>query len=256
MARQLQRGDHVYVSYSAFTHHGIYIGEDKVVALCKKPSDPSAESRVCRISTDEFADGRQVQVLEYEPSECSPPDVVVDRALSRVGCRGYDLVSNNCEHFATWCKTGERRSRQVECFARRFGAIGAKVVAKPVAEIVARQAARTGSKLAVKAAGRMSVPLLLVGDVVQLGVEHGAPACGLADPKTAQMMGAAAGLTAHAAIGFAVGGPAGALIGAAFWFLGEAAGTLAASPANAERKPETRGALETIPGRRRKPTVA
>jgi Lecithin retinol acyltransferase len=37
----------------------------------------------------------------------------VQRALSRVGERGYSLTGNNCEHFATWCATGIAVSQQV-----------------------------------------------------------------------------------------------------------------------------------------------
>ena len=35
------------------------------------------------------------------------------RARSRIGESSYSLVSNNCEHFAIWCKTGVDKSYQV-----------------------------------------------------------------------------------------------------------------------------------------------
>jgi len=35
------------------------------------------------------------------------------RALSRVGERAYNYVSNNCEHFKNWVHSGEHRSEQV-----------------------------------------------------------------------------------------------------------------------------------------------
>ncbi|MFQ9674660.1 MAG: lecithin retinol acyltransferase family protein [Clostridium paraputrificum] len=37
----------------------------------------------------------------------------VKRALSRIGERRYNLFTNNCEHFATWCKTGVSYSKQI-----------------------------------------------------------------------------------------------------------------------------------------------
>jgi len=42
-------------------------------------------------------------------------ETVVKRALNKVGSDfgGYDFLRNNCEHFAYWCATGERTSRQV-----------------------------------------------------------------------------------------------------------------------------------------------
>lgn len=41
------------------------------------------------------------------------PEETVQRALSRVGEKDYNLVFNNCEHFALWCKTGVSESFQV-----------------------------------------------------------------------------------------------------------------------------------------------
>lgn len=41
------------------------------------------------------------------------PEETVARAKGRLGERNYDLVENNCEHFALWCKTGLSESRQV-----------------------------------------------------------------------------------------------------------------------------------------------
>lgn len=35
-------------------------------------------------------------------------------AFSRLGEDKYDLVANNCEHFANWCCTGETVSEQME----------------------------------------------------------------------------------------------------------------------------------------------
>ncbi|KAI8509781.1 hypothetical protein Bbelb_122090 [Branchiostoma belcheri] len=43
-----------------------------------------------------------------------PGEVIVARARSQLGTRGYDLVSKNCEHFVTWCRYGEERSQQVK----------------------------------------------------------------------------------------------------------------------------------------------
>jgi len=239
MSDKLRRGDHVYVSYVVFTHHGIYVGDDTVVALCGKPVDhPDGPSRICKMSSAEFADGREIRVRNYAPSESSPAEEVVERALSKVGETGYDLLSNNCEHFATWCKTGRFRSSQVETFSRRSAALGVKALVKPsvefaakqLAEVAAKQSAKqflkTGGKFAAEAAVRLNAPLLLVADGVQIVVEHGsASLCG-ADPKTARTMGAASGLAASAAVGFAVGGPLGLGVGVGLWFVGEIAGSV------------------------------
>ena len=41
------------------------------------------------------------------------PEETVQRAKSKIGERRYNLVFNNCEHFAVWCKTGLSESRQI-----------------------------------------------------------------------------------------------------------------------------------------------
>ena len=41
------------------------------------------------------------------------PEETVNRALSRLGESRYDILTNNCEHFAIWCKTGVRESYQL-----------------------------------------------------------------------------------------------------------------------------------------------
>ena len=40
-------------------------------------------------------------------------DETVARARGELGKEGYNLVTNNCEHFAIWCKTGLQESSQV-----------------------------------------------------------------------------------------------------------------------------------------------
>ncbi|MBR2207235.1 MAG: lecithin retinol acyltransferase family protein, partial [Synergistaceae bacterium] len=40
-------------------------------------------------------------------------DETVARARGELGKKGYNLVTNNCEHFAIWCKTGLQESSQV-----------------------------------------------------------------------------------------------------------------------------------------------
>ena len=42
------------------------------------------------------------------------PQETVNRAISRVGEDKYNLLFNNCEHFAIWCKTGVSESYQVK----------------------------------------------------------------------------------------------------------------------------------------------
>ena len=47
--------------------------------------------------------------------QLASPSKTVERARSKLGEDGYNIVFNNCEHFAIWCKTGVKESHQVNC---------------------------------------------------------------------------------------------------------------------------------------------
>lgn len=55
-----------------------------------------------------FSEQKKNDYKIYSPSE------VVERAKSRLYEQKYNLIFNNCEHFAIWCKTGVKGSKQVE----------------------------------------------------------------------------------------------------------------------------------------------
>lgn len=54
------------------------------------------------------------------------PEETVARAESRLGERHYNIATNNCEHFAIWCKTGISESTQIEDFLRKIGTMIAR----------------------------------------------------------------------------------------------------------------------------------
>lgn len=65
---------------------------------------------------------------------------VIARARQRVGTV-YDLVVNNCEHFARWCFEGEARSTQVRGAAKGFlGGIAAIVLGAFIVAAFAKSA--------------------------------------------------------------------------------------------------------------------
>lgn len=53
-------------------------------------------------------------LLFGERGKLYSPKETVDRARSRLGEHGYNLLLHNCEHFAVWCKTGVEKSEQVD----------------------------------------------------------------------------------------------------------------------------------------------
>lgn len=110
----MARGDQIYVLREwwnvpgIYEHHGIDCGDGTVVHY-RKPSNT-----VERTAWSVFTQGQPIRRKDYPTAYI--PDVVVQRALSRLGEQEYNLLFNNCEHFATWCKTGVNYSQQVKDF--------------------------------------------------------------------------------------------------------------------------------------------
>ena len=64
-----------------------------------------------RVPMARFLEAGSPVIVSY--TQCYPPGVVINRAKSLLGKRGYNAVFNNCEHFARLCKTGHGKSQQV-----------------------------------------------------------------------------------------------------------------------------------------------
>lgn len=109
---RLAPGAHLITPRRRYVHHGIYAGDGCVVhyaGLCHSLRPLPVEE----VSLEEFTRGQLLAYLERE-SVRFPGDAAVARARSRLGEDAYDLLSNNCEHFCTWCLDGQPRSEQVE----------------------------------------------------------------------------------------------------------------------------------------------
>jgi Lecithin retinol acyltransferase/PspA/IM30 family len=110
------RGDQIYVHrellnlQGIYEHHGIDCGDGSVIHY-RKPSETIEQT-----SIETFARGNPVYIRKYEAGFYFIADVVVSRAHSRLGEQRYNLLFNNCEHFATWCKTGFSDSLQIRDF--------------------------------------------------------------------------------------------------------------------------------------------
>lgn len=125
-------GSHLVASRLGYTHHGIYIGRGLVVHYL-------LDEGITIATLEDFADRQTVQVRTHPGARYSGEECAC-RALSRVGEDDYNLIFNNCEHFATWCATGEARSEQVE-----------EAVMTGLGAVVAANAARTAGATIVRA---------------------------------------------------------------------------------------------------------
>jgi cell wall-associated NlpC family hydrolase len=110
--KDLNPGDHIYVKRRGllYSHHGIYVGNGKVVHYTgaeKEKRDP-----LVTITTIEgFLKGGKLRRRDYKKRLSYPETLTL--AKRDISENGYSLPLNNCEHFATYCATGKKKSRQV-----------------------------------------------------------------------------------------------------------------------------------------------
>lgn len=117
-----KRGDHIKVSRGLYSHHGIYVSDDEIIHFTGKDEDSIfdwSKPEVIATNLDYFLKGGVLEVKEYTDDEfCDlySVDDIVRYARACLGDKGYNLVFNNCEHFANVCTLGRFRSNQVERF--------------------------------------------------------------------------------------------------------------------------------------------
>ena len=124
----IQPGDHICYFCGPHYHHGIYCGEvfyknrnyENVVIHFEAKHQGG---QIRGIDYDKFAQNREIYVTQYERGNCFSSQLVVARAISKLGQSGYALLWNNCEHFAQWCKTGKKSSDQVSLVGKVGGSL-------------------------------------------------------------------------------------------------------------------------------------
>ena len=117
-----KRGDHIRVCRmnGIYYHHGVYVSDAEVIHFTGDDDDSVldwSKAHVIKTSLARFLNGGSVEVKEYNDSELQdlyPVEGIVNYARSCLGDGGYNLIFNNCEHFANSCTLGRFRSRQVE----------------------------------------------------------------------------------------------------------------------------------------------
>jgi hypothetical protein len=163
----MAKGDHIYINCGLIDHHGIDCGDGTVIHLSK------VKGKISRDTISSFASASlDGAVYAYDYDQCFSPSVVIQRAISRLGESGYNLFGNNCEHFATWCKTGQWESQQVD---GTVGTVGGTTTA-----------AGLGAAL-----GAISVPTAAPGILGFLGMTTTAPLLGIGALPLAAIFGGA-----------------------------------------------------------------
>ena len=218
-------GDHLFVWTSQlgvpFQHHGIDVGDGTVVHFTNGsggvagPGGQSAEFQVQRTPIDVMTRDGELAIHVVDHRDPLEAKTIVRRALSQVGRKGYNLLFDNCEHFANWCATGKVLSRQVNTACTRISAASVKAITAG--------AIRTATRVGAKRLIRGTNIGLLVAEAAQWATEVGGHHVGLRDPESRRKAGRAVG--GVTAVGFgALGGPLGIAVAGTIWATGEFAG--------------------------------
>jgi hypothetical protein len=108
--KDLNLGDHIYVRRLVYSHHGIYAGDGNVIHYTgeeKEKKDPL----IRETDIAAFLKGGKLRRRDYKKR--LPPFETLSLAKKHLPDNSYSLAFNNCEHFATHCATGKRKSRQL-----------------------------------------------------------------------------------------------------------------------------------------------
>ena len=94
-----------------YFHYGVYVGNGKVVHFCSTGDNEldSASADIIETSLSRFSKGDFVSV-DTQEKPLFEGEEIVRRARMSIGTKlgTYNLLSNNCEHFANWCRCGKR----------------------------------------------------------------------------------------------------------------------------------------------------
>jgi len=104
-------GSHLKTPRLGYTHHGIYVGNYKVVHYAGL-ADGLNSAPVKETTFEKFLNGNSYDIVSHPNSKYSNEEIV-ERAYSRIDENNYGIIGNNCEHFTNWCIDNINTSQQV-----------------------------------------------------------------------------------------------------------------------------------------------
>lgn len=131
-----QKGDHIRVQRmnGLYAHHGIYVSDREVIHFTGADDDSILDwDKPEVISTDltTFLKDSTLEIKEYTDEEFADlysPEQIVVYARACLGDKGYNLIFNNCEHFANVCTLGRFRSNQVDRFFQQLDEVFSSIL--------------------------------------------------------------------------------------------------------------------------------
>ncbi len=116
-----ERGDQIRVNRGLYYHHGIYENDDIIYQFASPVgSEVSPETAIiCTTNLKGFLHDGELEVRIYTEEELNKKrnaDEIIEFAKAKLGSNmgGYNIISNNCEHFSNLCVFNEAKSNQVD----------------------------------------------------------------------------------------------------------------------------------------------
>ncbi|XP_059159059.1 uncharacterized protein LOC131943066 [Physella acuta] len=117
LLKKLMPGDLVKFPRGWYTHWGVYEGNNSMIhvagvfeeSVLKHKAEIKREDFYTVCDRDKAYSGNDMD-KEWEPLKTAD---IIRRAKANIGQMRYDLLFNNCEHFAKWCRYGRKSSEQV-----------------------------------------------------------------------------------------------------------------------------------------------
>lgn len=104
----------IFVVPGIVDHWGIRTAHNRLIHYPGK-SKNYFSSYIDEVSIEEFVSGNEYKIYGVKPKyEVFTPEQVIERAISRLGEDDYNPMTNNCEHFVSWCVWGEEKSSQID----------------------------------------------------------------------------------------------------------------------------------------------
>ena len=130
-------GDHICVRRRGrfYTHHGIYVGDGRVIHLAGSTRE-KLDAEVHETDLSKFLNGGILRRVDHD--ERLPTSETVNIARRQLSDRTYSMMWNNCEHFATYCATGRKKSRQVRAVISCLSSVAAGAMLFVLTRVVKR----------------------------------------------------------------------------------------------------------------------
>lgn len=118
---QPRSGDMVRVKLGCIYHYGVFVSDSEIIQFGLAPTARTGvkdcDVEICVSDVAAFLHGGVLETAvldETENAKRVPNEETVRKARARIGEKGYNVLYNNCEHFAYECVMGEKKCTQAD----------------------------------------------------------------------------------------------------------------------------------------------